>query len=94
MQYPFEYIINESLYCFSSRYRIELNRVPAGNWVLIEGVDQPIVKTATITEPSGNEEVISLEGFTIMINTCLRFSAFSYKIPFRIWSGVTERVIG
>ncbi|CAB1341656.1 unnamed protein product [Coregonus sp. 'balchen'] len=35
---------------------IEVNRVPAGNWVLIEGCDQPIVKTATITEPRGNEE--------------------------------------
>lgn len=34
-----------------------MNRVPAGNWVLIEGCDQPIVKTATITEPRGNEEV-------------------------------------
>ncbi|XP_025773196.1 116 kDa U5 small nuclear ribonucleoprotein component [Puma concolor] len=39
-----------------ARYHIEVNRVPAGNWVLIEGVDQPIVKTATITEPRGNEE--------------------------------------
>lgn len=27
-----------------------MSRVPAGNWVLIEGIDQPIVKTATITE--------------------------------------------
>jgi U5 small nuclear ribonucleoprotein component len=24
--------------------------VPAGNWVLIEGIDQPIVKTSTITD--------------------------------------------
>ncbi|GCC34212.1 hypothetical protein chiPu_0012685 [Chiloscyllium punctatum] len=39
-----------------ARYHIEVNRVPAGNWVLIEGVDQPIVKTATITEPRGNDE--------------------------------------
>uniref|UniRef100_A0A8C5QKV5 116 kDa U5 small nuclear ribonucleoprotein component n=1 Tax=Leptobrachium leishanense TaxID=445787 RepID=A0A8C5QKV5_9ANUR len=39
-----------------ARYQIEVNRVPAGNWVLIEGIDQPIVKTATITEPRGNEE--------------------------------------
>uniref|UniRef100_A0A665UJP8 116 kDa U5 small nuclear ribonucleoprotein component n=1 Tax=Echeneis naucrates TaxID=173247 RepID=A0A665UJP8_ECHNA len=39
-----------------ARYQIEVNRVPAGNWVLIEGCDQPIVKTATITEPRGNEE--------------------------------------
>ena len=40
-----------------SRYKVEVNRVPAGNWVLIENVDQPIVKTATITEANGNEEV-------------------------------------
>ncbi|PIO29837.1 hypothetical protein AB205_0009430, partial [Aquarana catesbeiana] len=39
-----------------ARYQIEVNRVPAGNWILIEGADQPIVKTATITEPRGNEE--------------------------------------
>lgn len=39
------------------RYKVEVNRVPAGNWVLIEGIDQPIVKTATITDISGNEEV-------------------------------------
>ena len=45
------------LVCNASRYKVEVNRVPAGNWVLIEGVDQPIVKTATITEASGNEEV-------------------------------------
>ena len=49
-------------YC---RYHIEVNRVPAGNWVLIEGVDQPIVKTATITEPRGNEEVVFLKGSTL-----------------------------
>lgn len=42
---------------FSSRYKIELNRVPAGNWVLIEGIDQPIVKTATITDLAINEEL-------------------------------------
>ncbi|KAF2974176.1 hypothetical protein EK904_012024, partial [Melospiza melodia maxima] len=45
-----------------ARYHIEVNRVPAGNWVLIEGVDQPIVKTATVTEPRGNEEVPGMAG--------------------------------
>ena len=35
-----------------------MNRVPAGNWILIEGIDQPIVKTSTITDISGNEEVL------------------------------------
>lgn len=38
---------------FFFSYRIELNRVPAGNWVLIEGVDQSIVKTSTIVDNSG-----------------------------------------
>jgi len=40
------------------RYKIEVSRVPAGNWILIEGVDEPVVKTSTITELSGNEDVI------------------------------------
>ena len=47
------------------RYQIELNRVPAGNWVLIEGVDQPIVKTSTITDPSGNDEVCKFISCTL-----------------------------
>ena len=34
-----------------------MNRVPAGNWVLIEGIDQAIVKTSTITDMQGNEEL-------------------------------------
>lgn len=46
-------------FCF--RYKIEVNRVPAGNWVLIEGVDEPIVKTATITESRGLDEVSYIE---------------------------------
>ncbi|XP_013419342.1 116 kDa U5 small nuclear ribonucleoprotein component-like isoform X2 [Lingula anatina] len=44
------------LWIYEARYKIEVNRVPAGNWVLIEGIDQPIVKTSTITEATGNEE--------------------------------------
>lgn len=39
------------------RYKVEVNRVPAGTWVLIEGIDHPIVKTSTITDISSNEEV-------------------------------------
>lgn len=38
------------LWVHEARYKVEVNRVPAGNWVLIEGIDQPIVKTATITD--------------------------------------------
>lgn len=39
-----------------ARYFIEVDRVPAGNWVLLEGVDSAIVKTATITEPNTSLE--------------------------------------
>lgn len=38
------------------RFRLELNRARAGNWVLLEGVDGPINKTATITCKSGNDD--------------------------------------
>lgn len=39
------------------RYNIEVNRIPAGNWVLIEGIDEPIVKTSTVTQVEDSEEV-------------------------------------
>ncbi|VDO92428.1 unnamed protein product [Soboliphyme baturini] len=45
------------LWICEARYNIEVNRVPAGNWVLIEGIDQPVVKTSTITDVSLNEDV-------------------------------------
>lgn len=51
----------------SFRYQIEVNRVPAGNWVLIEGIDQPIVKTATITELSNNEDVSFIKSQSTII---------------------------
>jgi hypothetical protein len=37
------------LWVYEARYKIEVNRVPAGCWVLMEGIDQPVVKTCTIT---------------------------------------------
>lgn len=39
------------------RYKVQVNRIPAGNWVLIEGIDQPIVKTSTITDPNVNDDL-------------------------------------
>uniref|UniRef100_A0A8D8DPP7 116 kDa U5 small nuclear ribonucleoprotein component n=1 Tax=Culex pipiens TaxID=7175 RepID=A0A8D8DPP7_CULPI len=45
------------LWIYEARYKVELNRVPAGNWVLIEGIDQCIVKTSTITDVNMNEDV-------------------------------------
>jgi len=37
------------LWIHEGRYKVEITGVTAGNWVLIEGVDPSIVKTATIT---------------------------------------------
>lgn len=31
--------------------------MPSGNWVLIEGIDQPIVKTSTITDLNISDEL-------------------------------------
>uniref|UniRef100_A0A0N5AJ61 Tr-type G domain-containing protein n=1 Tax=Syphacia muris TaxID=451379 RepID=A0A0N5AJ61_9BILA len=45
------------LWVSEARYNIEVSRVPAGNWVLIEGIDEPIVKTATITQVNYEEDV-------------------------------------
>lgn len=44
------------LWIYEARYRVEVNRVPAGNWVLIEGIDQPIVKTSTIVDVDLDED--------------------------------------
>ena len=40
------------------RYRIDVTRVPAGNWVMLEGVDGPIRKTATITDAESEDAAI------------------------------------
>jgi U5 small nuclear ribonucleoprotein component len=39
-----------------ARYRIDVSEVPAGNWVMMEGVDMSIAKTATITGTDGNDD--------------------------------------
>ncbi|VDP03643.1 unnamed protein product [Heligmosomoides polygyrus] len=45
------------LWVHVARYQIEVSRVPAGCWALIEGIDQPIVKTATIAELDYEEDM-------------------------------------
>ncbi|RUS18498.1 hypothetical protein BC937DRAFT_88698 [Endogone sp. FLAS-F59071] len=46
----------ESVWVFESRYRMEVDGIPAGGWVLLGGVDASIVKTATITQDRWNED--------------------------------------
>ena len=43
------------IWIFQGRYRVEVNRVTAGNWALFEGLEKGITKTATITNEVGNE---------------------------------------
>ena len=33
-----------NMWIYQSRYRVEINKVPAGNWVLLEGIDLSINK--------------------------------------------------
>jgi len=41
-----------------ARYKIEVNSLSAGNWVLLEGVDSSIIKTATITNDDNENAYI------------------------------------
>ncbi len=39
------------------RYKVRVNKMSAGNWIGIEGVDKGIIKTATIVDVDDNQTV-------------------------------------
>ncbi|KAI1384123.1 P-loop containing nucleoside triphosphate hydrolase protein [Hypoxylon trugodes] len=45
-----------SVYIAETRYNVETDGVPAGNWVLLSGVDNSIVKSATIVPPKFEDD--------------------------------------
>lgn len=45
------------LWIYQARYRIPISKAPPGSWVLIEGVDASIMKTATLCNEDCDEEV-------------------------------------
>ena len=45
------------LWVYQARYRIPVTEAPAGSWVLIEGVDASIIKTATVCNEFPDEDV-------------------------------------
>lgn len=45
------------LWIYEARYKIEVNRVPAGSWVLIEGIDASVVKTSTIVQTHVDDDL-------------------------------------
>lgn len=47
----------QNLWIYEGRYRVEVSHVPAGNWVLIGGIEGSIRKTSTITTASNGEDV-------------------------------------
>lgn len=67
------------------RYKVEVNRVPAGNWVLIEGIDQPIVKTSTITEAKNTEDVYIFKPLKFNTQSVIKIAG---KKAFRDWSWI------
>ncbi|XP_057292851.1 116 kDa U5 small nuclear ribonucleoprotein component-like [Hydractinia symbiolongicarpus] len=62
------------LWVNEARYKVELNRVPAGNWVLIEGIDEPIVKTATVTQMQGTEDVYIFRPLKFNTNSVIKIA--------------------
>ena len=42
------------------RYKIEVDQLCAGNWVLISGIDQSISGTATIYDVSSNQDSVCI----------------------------------
>ncbi|KAL8234968.1 hypothetical protein R6Q59_021068 [Mikania micrantha] len=45
------------LWVYQARYRIPINKAPPGSWVLIEGVDASIMKTATLCDSEYDDDV-------------------------------------
>eukprot|EP01134_Creolimax_fragrantissima_P006103 CFRG6103T1 len=48
----------ERIYIHESRYKLEVTRMQAGNWVLLDGVDSSITKSATITDEETDDACI------------------------------------
>ena len=45
-----------------ARYRVEVNAVPAGNWVMMDGIDGTIAKTATVCAPAKDDAAAAGRG--------------------------------
>ncbi|KAI0106690.1 P-loop containing nucleoside triphosphate hydrolase protein [Daldinia grandis] len=63
-----------NVYIAETRYNVETDGVPAGNWVLLSGVDNSIVKSATIVPPKleDNEEAYIFRPVTHFTESVLK----------------------
>jgi len=62
------------LWIYNSRYSVEVSSVPAGNWVLIEGIDQPIVKTATIIDSDYHDELFTFKALKFNTKSVIKIA--------------------
>lgn len=62
------------LWICNSRYNVEVRSVPAGNWVLIEGIDQPIVKTATVIDSDYHDELFIFRPLKFNIKSVVKIA--------------------
>nr|CAG4711326.1 unnamed protein product [Naegleria fowleri] len=61
-----------NLYIYNSRYRVSVDSVSAGNWVLIEGIDATINKTATIYRSTAHEDTFIFRPLSFMNQSVIK----------------------
>lgn len=62
----------ERVFIAQGRYKLQVTRVPAGNWVLLEGIEASIMKSATITD--ADDRVLQDEAMGIFRPLSLAFN--------------------
>eukprot|EP00466_Bigelowiella_natans_P016450 jgi/Bigna1/72256/fgenesh1_pg.19_\ len=60
------------IWVYESRYRVEVNRVTAGNWALFEGIDHSIIKTATVCDEKGNSDACIFRPLRFNLESCVK----------------------
>lgn len=60
------------IWIYNSRYKVEVRSIPAGNWALIEGIDQPIVKTATIIDSDYHDDLYIFRPLTFNTKSVIK----------------------
>lgn len=61
----------EGIAIFEARYRVKMSAAPPGSWVIVDGIDQSIMKTATVSD------VVPTEDDPLYIFRPLRFNTTS-----------------
>lgn len=71
-----------------------MNRVPAGNWVLIEGIDQSIVKTSTIADLTINEDLYIFRPLKFNTQSIIKIAGTNLQTLYKvIFSRLEEKKI-